>query len=170
MFVFLIAQLTSLLTSSRGWLGYGRAALVLLVTWWMYDGFAWLANNVPPVTTATRLPMLLAMTCFLTMASVVPDVFGAGAWLFAVAYLVVISVHAVQFSRSSQGESAQAIRRIVPVNYAVAALLLLAAGLGHRRGWLSWIVAVLVLVSTVAGRRKRRSPCGASTSPSATDC
>jgi len=29
-FVFLIAQLTSLLTSSRGWLGYGRAALVLL--------------------------------------------------------------------------------------------------------------------------------------------
>jgi len=41
----------------------------------------------------------------------------------------------------------------VPVNYAVAALLLLAAGLGHRWGWLSWIVAVLVLVSTVAGRR-----------------
>ncbi len=41
----------------------------------------------------------------------------------------------------------------MPVNYAVAALLLLAAGLGHRWGWLSWIVAVLVLVSTVAGRR-----------------
>ncbi len=80
----------------------------------MYDGFAWLANNVPPVTTATRLPMLLAMTCLLTMASVVPDVFGAGAWLFAVAYLVVVSVHAVQFSRSSQGESAQAIRRMCP--------------------------------------------------------
>jgi len=152
-FVFLLTQLTSLLTSSHGWLGYGRAALVLVINWWMYDGFAWLANNVPPFTTATRLPMLLAMTCFLAMASVVPEVFGAGAWLFAVAYLVVVSVHAVQFSRSSQGESAQAIRRIVPVNYVVAALLLLAAGLGPRWGWLSWIIAVLVLVSTVAGRR-----------------
>ncbi len=154
-FVFLITQLTSLLTSSHDVLGYGRAALALVVTWWMYDGFAWLANNVAPVTTATRLPMLLAMICFLAMASAVPDVFGAGAWPFAVAYLVVVSIHAVQFSRSSQGESAHASRQILPVNYAVAALLLLAAGLGPRWGWLSWISAVLLLLRTVAGRRNR---------------
>ncbi len=152
-FVFLITQLTSVLTSSHGVLGYGRAALILVVTWWMYDGYAWLANNVPPMTTATRLPMLVAMTCFLAMASAVPDVFGAGAWLFAVAYLVVVSVHAVQFARSSQGGSAQAIRRILPVSYTVAALLLLAAGLGPRLGWCSWIIAVLVLLRTVVGHR-----------------
>ena len=81
-FVFVITQITTLITASDGWTGYGHAALVLLVTWWMYDGFAWLANNVLP--TATRLPMLLAMTCFLAMAAVVPDVFDTGAWIFGV--------------------------------------------------------------------------------------
>lgn len=52
-FVFVITQLTTLITGSDGWVGYGRAALVLAVTYWMYNGFAWLANNVAPTSTAS---------------------------------------------------------------------------------------------------------------------
>ena len=151
-FVFVITQVTTLITGSEGIEGYGRAALVLLVTVWMYDGFVWLANNVPPTTTGTRLPMLLAMTCFLAMAAVVPSVFGAGAWIFAGAYLVVVTVHAVQFSRSSLGGSARAILLVLPVNYGICVLLVVAAVLGPAWGWLGWVGAVLVLLSTLVSR------------------
>jgi low temperature requirement protein LtrA len=125
---------------------------VLLVIWWIYDGFVWLSNNVAPTTTATRVPMLVAMSCFLAMASSVPDVFGADAWIFASAYLVVVAIHAFQFSRSSLGESSRGIWRIAPVNFSVAALLFVAAALGPHWGWMSWIAAIVVLV--IAGLRR----------------
>jgi low temperature requirement protein LtrA len=138
-FVFLVTQLTSLVLVSPGAAGYGRALLVLLVTWWMYDGYAWLANNVAPTTTSTRLPMLLAMAGFLVMAIAVPDAFGTARWAFAVGYLVVVLLHAVSFTRSSQGGSATAIRSILPTNVGVALLLLVGAAVGARWGWVAWV-------------------------------
>ncbi|MEP6667050.1 MAG: low temperature requirement protein A [Nocardioidaceae bacterium] len=100
-FVFAVTQLTDLVVESDGATGYLHAAAVLIVTWWMYDGYAWLANNVGPTTTSTRLPMLLAMTCFLVMAIAVPEVFGDTAWQFAIACLVVVVIHAISFTRST---------------------------------------------------------------------
>ena len=111
-FVFVITQITTLISAASGWAGYGRAALVLSLTWYIYNGFAWLTNNVAPTTLATQLPMFASMACFLAMAVVVPDAFGAGAWVFGIAYLTVIVIHAVQFARSSLGTSAEAIRAI----------------------------------------------------------
>ncbi|MEO6822352.1 MAG: low temperature requirement protein A [Candidatus Nanopelagicales bacterium] len=152
-FVYLITQLTSLIVHEDGWRGYAQAALVLAVTFWMYDGYAWLANNVPPTTTSTRLPMLLAMACFLAMAVVVPDVFGSGAWVFAVSYLLLVTIHAVQFGRSTLGSSAQGIRATVPINYGCAALLVLAAVVGSDLRWICWVMAVTVLLATMVRRR-----------------
>lgn len=152
-FVYLITQLTSLIVHGNGWHGYAQATLVLAVTFWMYDGYTWLANNVPPTTTSTRLPMLLAMACFLAMAVVVPDVFGSGAWVFAVAYLLLVVIHSVQFTRSTLGSSARGIRATVPVNLGCAALLLLAAVLGPERGWLGWVLATALLLATMVLRR-----------------
>ncbi len=152
-FVYLITQLTSLIVNGHGWHGYPQAALVLAVTFWMYDGYTWLANNVPPTTTSTRLPMLLAMACFLAMAVVVPDVFGSGAWVFAIAYLLLVAIYSVQFGRSTLGRSARAIRATVPVNVGCAALLLLAAVLGPDRGWVCWVLATALLVGTMVRRR-----------------
>jgi low temperature requirement protein LtrA len=126
--------------------------MVLLVTWWIYDGFVWLSNNVTPTTTATRVPMLIAMSCFLAMASSVSNVFGASAWVFAAAYLVVVAIHAFQFSRSSLGVSSRGIRRIAPVNFGVAALVFVAAALGATWGWIAWVAAILLLV--IAGLRR----------------
>ena len=144
-FVFVITQLTTLLIHTPSWSGYAQAALILVVTWWMYNGFAWLANNVPPLTTATRLPMLLAMTCFLAMAVVLPQAFAGGAWTFAIAYLVVVVIHGLQFTRSSLGESSQAIRRVLPTNFGCAGLLIVAAVLGPGWNWLPWVLAAVPL-------------------------
>lgn len=148
-FVFSVTQLTTLILVSGGWEGYGRAALVLMVTWWMYAGYAWLANNVGPNTVSTRLPMLGAMACFLVMAIAVPQAFGSGAWLFAIGYLLVVLVHAFSFARSTLGGSAAAIRTILPVNLGTALLLVLAAIVGGRWAWVCWVAACLILALSV---------------------
>ena len=144
-FVFVVTQVTALINPASGWAGYGRAALVLSLTWYIYNGFAWLTNNVAPTTLSTRLPMFAAMACFLAMAVVVPEAFGDGAWVFALAYLMVVVIHAVQFARSSLGTSAEAIRSILPLNLTIAVLVVVAAAVGPTWGWVAWCLAVGVI-------------------------
>ena len=49
-FVFTITQVTSVVRESHGVEGYLRALAILVVTWWMYDGYCWLSNNIGPKT------------------------------------------------------------------------------------------------------------------------
>ncbi len=144
-FVFVVTQIAGLLGRADSWFAYTEVGMVLLLTWWIYDGFVWLSNNVAPTTTATRIPMLIAMVCFLAMAASVSDVFGSGAWVLAGAYLVLVAIHTFQFSRSSVGVSSRGIWSIAPVNFAIAGLLLAAAALGPVWGWTCWVAAILVL-------------------------
>lgn len=148
-FVFVITQVTALITPAAGWGGLGRAALVLALTWYAYNGFAWLTNNVAPTTLSTRLPLFAAMACFLAMAVVVPEAFGSGAWVFALSYVAVVLIHAVQFARSSMGTSAVAIRSILPVNLVIAGLLVVAAAVGPEFGWVWWCLSVVAGLGTV---------------------
>ncbi len=149
-FVFSVTQLTGLILGSDSSTGYLRAAAVLVVTFWMYDGYAWLSNNVSPTSTSTWLPMLVAMAGFLVMAISVPDVFGRTGWDFAAAYLVVVLLHAWSFSRSTLRGSATAIRRVLPSNLGIVGCLLLAAALGEPLAWIGWATAVVLIVLTVA--------------------
>jgi low temperature requirement protein LtrA len=151
-FVFVITQVTTLINPASGWSGYGRAALVLSLTWYIYAGFGWLTNNVAPTTLSIRLPMFAAMACFLAMAVVVPEAFGAGAWLFALAYLMVVVIHAVLFARSSLGTSAKAIRTILPVNLSIAGLVVVAAAVGPTWGWVAWCLAVALIFAAAFSR------------------
>ncbi len=147
-FVFVVTQIAGLLGRADNWLAYVEVSMVLLLTWWIYDGFVWLSNNVAPTTTVSRIPMLIAMVCFLAMAASVPDVFAAGAWVFAGGYLVLVAIHTFQFSRSSLGGSSRGIRSIAPVNFAIAGLLLAAAAVGPVWGWTCWVAAILVLAGS----------------------
>src|SRR4051812_11685291 len=45
-FVLTVTQLTSAITGTPTGRDYVQAGLVLVVTWWMYDGFVWLTGNV----------------------------------------------------------------------------------------------------------------------------
>ena len=151
-FVFTVTQLTDLVLEPHGGAGYLQAFVVLWVIWWMYDGFAWLANNVGPTTTSTRLPMLVAMAAFLVIAIAVPGAFGEDRWPFALSYLVIVLVHLFSFLRSSLGGSARAIVSIAPVNLGMALGLLLAAALPAPLRWLGWLLAVLLPLGSVLRR------------------
>ncbi len=151
-FVLVVTQLTELVRVSHWPGGYLQALVVLWVVWWMYDGFAWLANNVGPTTASTRLPMLVAMAGFLVLAIAVPDAFGEDRWLFAAAYLLTGLVHSVSFLRSSLGASARAIVEIAPINLGICLGLFLAAALPEGWRWVGWALAAgLPVVSFLRG-------------------
>jgi low temperature requirement protein LtrA len=67
-FVFAITQLTSLLTGDPTVAGLGRIALIFGNLWWIYGGYAWLTNAVPPRQPLLRLLMLAGMGGFLVVA------------------------------------------------------------------------------------------------------
>jgi low temperature requirement protein LtrA len=145
-FVFTITQLTSVLVSHPNGTGVLRVALMLVVIWWMYGGYAWLTNVVAPDRFAYQLLLLGGMAAFLVISLAIPTAFAGGGIAFGAAYLVVILVHAGLFTRSQAGASGIAILKVAPLNI-VAALCILAAGVagGTARGVL-WGVAVAVII------------------------
>jgi low temperature requirement protein LtrA len=92
-FVFTITQLTA--TVQRGgWEVTGRSALLLLILWWMYGGYAWLTNAAPPVTPRRRTLLVLGMIGNFVTAMAIPHAYGADRVVFAAGYALVVVVHA----------------------------------------------------------------------------
>jgi low temperature requirement protein LtrA len=136
-FVFTITQLTSLLVAEPTGIGLARVALVFGNVWWMYGGYAWLTNVVPPRAPSTRLLMLVGMGGFLLVALAIPGAFDGSGVAFGVGYLVVTFVHTGLFLRASEGNTVRAMLRLGPFNTITAGLLL---GAGFSSGWLRWVL------------------------------
>jgi low temperature requirement protein LtrA len=125
-FVFTITQLTSLLLRDPTLGGLLQMLLLFGNVWWMYGGYAWLTNAVPPRELAIRLLLLLGMGGFLVIALSIPTAFGSGGVAFGIGYLVVTLVHTGIFLRSSRQSIVAAVSRLGPFNLITAALLLVA--------------------------------------------
>ena len=52
-FVFTITQLTDVLAEGHDLEALGRVVVMLLLIWWIYDGYAWLTNAIPPTAAAS---------------------------------------------------------------------------------------------------------------------
>ena len=95
-FVFAITQLTSPLAGDPTMAGLGRVVLIFGNLWWMYGGYAWLTNAVPPRVPMLRLLMLLGMGGFLSLPwrFPPPSMAAASSWLalygFGYAFLPVL--------------------------------------------------------------------------------
>lgn len=126
-FVFAITQLTTLLAQDPTIIGLVRIVLIFGNIWWMYGGYAWLTNAVPPREPALRLLILVGMAGFLIVALATPNAFGDSGVVFGLGYLVVTVVHTEMFLRTSEESALRALGRLGPFN-AISALLLLLAG------------------------------------------
>jgi low temperature requirement protein LtrA len=142
-FVFTITQLTSLLVADPTVRGVAQAVLIFGNLWWIYGGYAWLTNAVPPRDTTLQLLLLAGMGAFLVCALSIPDAFGDAGIAFGVGYVIVNVVHAGIFLKSSQESVVRAIRRLGPTNLTTAAILLVA---GFTTGWLRWTLWVAAFV------------------------
>jgi low temperature requirement protein LtrA len=125
-FVFTITQLTSLLLRDPTVSGLLQMFLLFGNVWWMYGGYAWLTNAVPPRELSVRLLLLVGMGGFLLIALAIPTAFGSGGVAFGVGYLVVTLVHTGLFMQSSRQRIISAVTRLGPFNLITAALLLVA--------------------------------------------
>ena len=153
-FVFTITQLTHLVTDGHGPTDLVRAALLLAVTWWIYDGYAWLTNNVDTEGAVVRLLLLLGMAGFLVMALATPHVAERDGVAFGLAYLLVVIVHAGLFIHAPNS-SARAISRVAPFNVGCA-LLVVAAGLAPGLWNLAlWVAALATLLAAILIRGER---------------
>ena len=142
-FVFTITQLTSLLLRDPTLNGLLQMFLLFGNVWWMYGGYAWLTNAVPPRDVAVRLLLLVGMGGFLLIALAIPTAFADGGVLFGIGYLVVTLVHTGLFSQSSRQSIVSAVRRLGPFNLVTAALLLVA---GFTPGWVRVLLFALGFV------------------------
>src|ERR671925_1086631 len=77
-FVFTITQLTTLLARDPNFTGVLQATLIFGNVWWMYGGYAWLTNAVPPRELGVRLLLLVGMGGFLMVALSIPTAFSGG--------------------------------------------------------------------------------------------
>jgi len=159
-FVFTITQLTSVLVAEPNGVGVVRVALIFGNVWWMYGGYAWLTNAVPPREPVLRLLMLVGMTGFLIVALAIPDAFGDSGVAFGIGYLVVTFVHTGLFLRSSEESAVRAMFRLGPFNTITAALLLVAGFTSGGVQWALWSAAFVLhwgspVVTAVGGFRLR---------------
>ncbi|MEU7884524.1 low temperature requirement protein A [Microbispora bryophytorum] len=147
-FVFTITQLTSLLVGDftrqdgEGFAGQGtvQAVLIFGLLWWMYSGYAWLTNTVPPERAARRVLILCGMAGFLIMALAIPRTFSGSGVTFAVGYLVIVLVHGGLYLQATA-----AIARVVPFNLAATALIFAAAFADAPWNYALWTAALVLI-------------------------
>ena len=135
-FVFTITQLTSLLAKDPSLTGFLQMLLIFGNVWWMYGGYAWLTNAVPPRELGVRLLLLVGMGGFLVVALAIPTAFGAGGLAFGLGYLVVTLVHTGVFLRTSQQSVLKAMTGLGPFNLVTAGLLVVAGLTNGNARWL----------------------------------
>ena len=147
-FVFTITQVTAVITESPNGAGIARAALTLSIIYWMYGGYAWLTNSNPPSTAAQRVVLLAAMAAFFVCSLAVPNAFGDSGLAFALAYLVVIVVHAGGFVIYAGRAAVRPVAHLMTWNLLSAALILASAWSHGTVDWILWCAAVAVQLIT----------------------
>jgi low temperature requirement protein LtrA len=145
-FAFILTQLTALLTApDHVAAGILQVLLIFGLLWWMYGAYAWLTNARPPVHTAERLLLLVAMAGFLTVGLAIPDGFGRSGLALGLGYLTVVLVHGLLYYRVNRN-----IIRVAPFNIGsallvtIAGLLTQSSGRAGPAGYALWIAALAV--------------------------
>jgi low temperature requirement protein LtrA len=140
-FVFTITQLTAVLAGHLTWDWALRILLLILIIWWMYDGFAWMTNTVAPTDPVRRALMLAGMGGFLLIALALPNAFAENGWAFGIGYFTVNLIHSGLLLRANPA----AMRQLAPLNL-LSATLVLVGGFATGPWRLAlWIAAAVVM-------------------------
>jgi low temperature requirement protein LtrA len=140
-FVFTITQLTTLLVRFPTGTGVAEAAVLFANLWWMYGGYAWLTNAVPPRRASQRVLLLCGMAGFLVVALAIPDAGSSTGAAFGIGYLIATLVHSVLFLESQSGSTVRVMARIGPANLATAALVVVGGFVHGDARWTVWAIA-----------------------------
>ncbi len=141
-FVFTLTQLTHTLEAHLSLGAVGRVVLVFGVLWWMYGGYAWLTNHVPPRRVSQKLLLFGGMAGFLIAAVGLPHAFEGTGVVFGLGYLTVIGVHLLLFSQS---DAFAGVVRLAPFNVGAALLILAAGFVSGPRMYVLWVAGFVLM-------------------------
>jgi low temperature requirement protein LtrA len=140
-FVFTLTQLSRVLEDDLSLAATGRILLLFGILWWMFDGYIWLANHVPPVLPVQKILLFVAMAGFLIAAVGIPRAFGSTGLVFAVGYVVVICVHLLLFTQAGLG---RVLGLLAAYNLSSAALMLAGGLVSGTARYALWIAALVM--------------------------
>jgi low temperature requirement protein LtrA len=118
---------------------------MLLLIWWMYDGYAWLTNAISTDRLKFRLLLVGGMGGFLLIALAVPDAYDGGGLAFGLGFVVVVVLHAAMYVRGASVSEVRAILRIVPFNLLALGLVVVGGALGGDAQAVLWASAAALL-------------------------
>lgn len=144
-FVFTITQLTDVLAEGHDLEALSRVVVMLLLIWWMYDGYAWLTNAIPTSSGRFRLLLLGGMGGFLTIALATPHAYDGDGLIFGLGYLVVTALHAGMFVQGVTADELKAILKLAPFNLLGAGLVVAGGAIGDDAQTILWAVAAVLL-------------------------
>jgi low temperature requirement protein LtrA len=129
-FVFTITQLTEVLAEGHDLEALAQVAVMLLLIWWIYDGYAWLTNAIAPDRLRFRLLLLGGMGGFLLIALAAPHAYEQDGLVFGLGYLAVTGLHAGMFLRGASASEVGVMLRVAPFNLAAAVIVLVGGAIG----------------------------------------
>ena len=144
-FVFTLTQLTALLAGDPTGPTALRVLLIFIVLFWMYGGYVWLTNQVPPDRSVRRLLMMLGMAGFLVCALAIPEAFDGAGVAFGLGYLLVILVHLGLYG---QVAGAPVVLRFAPFNVIAALIVTVAGFFDGVIAYPLWLLTIGVLFVT----------------------
>jgi low temperature requirement protein LtrA len=155
-FVFALTQVTAFMADELSWQGILRGTLLLMLLWWAWTGYAWLANVASADERPIKLSILTGMAAMFVLALCIPEAFDdapgglSGPVVLALCYLLFRLMHLVMFmiiSREDAGLRSQVLR-FAPSVLASSVVLLVAS---QFEGWLQTGLWVLALVADYIG-------------------
>jgi low temperature requirement protein LtrA len=150
-FVFTLTQLTALLADHLDIVTVLQVVLMFVVLFWLYSGYVWLTNQVPPERADRRLLLIAGMAAFLVCALAIPGAFSSDGVLFGMGYLSVVLIHGGLYAR---GFGPEAIR-FVPFNVIAALGIIVAGVVATPLAYVFWLAAIPLQL--VAARMSARS-------------
>jgi len=159
-FVFALTQVTAYLAHELSWHGLLRGVLIVVLLWWAWTGYAWLANVVSAEQSQIKVVMLVSMVAMFLLALCIPEAFDdgpgglSGPIVLAFCYLIFRAMHLILFWLVSEADPAlrRQILRFTPAVIGGTGLLLIAA---QFHGWVQtalWAGALAVdYVGTALG-------------------
>jgi len=121
-----------------------QSFLIFIVLFWMYGGYVWLTNSIPPVTPGRQILLIAGMAAFLICALAIPDTFNDTGLIFGIGYLIVIIVHGFMYVRAVGLNKA----RFVPMNFLSAGAIISAGLADGSAQYLLWLLAIALHVVT----------------------
>ena len=151
-FVFALTQVTAFMAHDLTWIGVLRGTLIVLLLWWSWIGYAWIANVASPDQVTMKALMLVAMAAMFLIALCIPEAFddGPGGLLaplvLAVCYLVFRLLHLGMFFYLAEDDDVlkRQLLRFTPSVLGATILLVIAS---QFTGWVQtalWVAALAV--------------------------